>query len=416
LTVEYPGEIPQTILTDGARVRQALINLVGNAVKFTEHGRVRIVASFVQEWQDGRSALKIEVIDTGIGIREEVLSQLFQPFFQGEAAVAGTYGGTGLGLAISRHIAAMLGGDLTAQSVWGEGSCFTLTIPTGDLQGVRILKGPLEEQERPSQEERREANVSLRGARILLAEDGYDNRELIRAVLGQAGAAVETAEDGGIAVEMAQSKSFDVVLMDMNMPVMDGFEATRLLRSRGYSGPILALTANAMAEDRERCRMAGCSEFLAKPIDRAQLIETIAKHIHGGEPLVETPPSSCSVDPLPSCRGGETVPIVSEYAGDPVIAEILGPFIENLPTQVEAMQIARVNGRCDEVQRLAHQLKGAGGGYGFPMLSAASQILEDAARAGNLALGDAAIQQIGVLVEAIQKGYSAAAPAKNATS
>ncbi len=244
------------------------MNLVGNAVKFTENGSVRIVVSFLAKWRGGQPAVKIDVIDTGIGIRQEVLSRLFQPFVQGDASVSQKFGGTGLGLAISRHIAQMLGGILTVRSVFGAGSTFSLTVPTGSLEGVPMLARPAEvEADAPA--DSIESNAAdLNKIRVLLAEDGFDNRQLIEAILRKAGATVETVENGRLALEKAESQTFDVVLMDMNMPEMDGYEAATTLRQRGYGKPILALTAYAMSGDSDRCLAAGCNEHLAKPIDR----------------------------------------------------------------------------------------------------------------------------------------------------
>ncbi len=227
--VEYPGEIPETIQTDGARLRQAIINLAGNAVKFTEHGSVRIVVSL----RESQSAIQFALIDTGMGIREEALSHLFKPFSQADETVGTQFGGTGLGLSISRHIAHMLGGELTVSSVWGKGSTFTLTVGTGSLEGVPMLQNPTEAIQETSDHVWQAAAENLAGVRILLAEDGFDNRELIGTILRGAGAEVEAVENGQLAVDRAQSDPFDIILMDMNMPVMDGYEATRLLRSTG---------------------------------------------------------------------------------------------------------------------------------------------------------------------------------------
>ena len=278
-SVEYPEIIPETILTDGARLRQAIINLAGNAVKFTEKGSVRIAVSMVEQDDlcGGRPAMRFQVTDTGIGIREEVLPELFRPFVQGDASVTQKFGGTGLGLAISRHIANLLGGELAAASAWGEGSTFTLTVPAGSLQGVRMLQNPAEVEQQVHGQPRHKTAESLQGVRILLAEDGPDNRRLIQTVLSRAGAMVETAENGRLALDRAKQETFDLILMDTGMPVMDGYEAASALREWGYRGPIMALTANAMTEDRERCRLAGCDEYFTKPIDRASLVQTIAK-------------------------------------------------------------------------------------------------------------------------------------------
>jgi PAS domain S-box-containing protein len=277
-TVEYPGDIPATIRMDGERLRQVIINLAGNAVKFTENGSVRIVTTFLPEGIEGQPAIRIEVIDTGIGIREDVLPTLFRPFSQ-DAVVARSFGGTGLGLAISHHLATLMGGSLTVHSVLGRGSTFTLLVPTGDLQGVPMLRCPIRMEGETIRQVWSEIKEELKGVQILLAEDGIDNRELIQAVLQKAGAEVETAENGREAVAKAEVRAFDIILMDMNMPEMDGYTATALLREHGLRQPILALTANAMAGDTERCLAVGCNEHLTKPIDRIQLIRTIAEFV-----------------------------------------------------------------------------------------------------------------------------------------
>ncbi len=210
--------------------------------------------------------MQIDVIDTGIGIREETLPKLFQPFSQGMMAGADNCSGAGLGLTISRHIVHLLGGRLTVASTWGRGSTFTLMIPSGSLNGTRMIEQPAEAVRDAADHA---GSLPLQGMHVLLAEDGYDNREFVRDVLHRAGADVTCVEDGQRAVAEAQAGTFGVILMDMNMPLMDGYEATRLLRSRGYTRPILALTANAMSDDGQRCKEAGCNEHLAKPIDRA---------------------------------------------------------------------------------------------------------------------------------------------------
>jgi len=402
LAVEYPGELPETILTDGARLRQAVVNLAGNAVKFTERGNVRIVASFLDEWRDGRPAVKIEVIDTGIGIREEVLSQLFQPFAQGDASVAQKFGGTGLGLVISRHIAELLGGELIATSVLGQGSRFTLTVPAGSLRDVKMLQRPAEVECDASNGGSELPVGSLEGLCILLAEDGFDNRELITTILRNCGAEVETAENGLLAVAKAEAAPFDVVLMDMNMPEMDGYEATRTLRDRGYAGPILALTANGMSTDVALCKAAGCDEHLSKPIDRAQLLQTIAtyagKKTNGGGETAGPPEQSSAL---------RDTGIVSEFADDPEMAPILEGFVGRLAGQVEAMREAHAEGRHEELQRLAHKLKGAAGSYGYPSLTQACRVLEDAAKARRVDEARRDIDDVAAVIQAIQNGSAA---------
>lgn len=279
--IKYLGKIPKTIQTDGSRLRQTIINLVGNAVKFTEEGGVRIQVAFLKKEPScgDQPAIRFQVIDTGIGIQKEILSTLFKPFSQGDASITQRFGGTGLGLAISYHIAQLLGGNLTVNSEYGTGSTFTLTVPTGNLEGVPMLKRPAEVAGEVTDYRWQPMKKDLHDVRVLLAEDGEDNRRLIKTVLTKAGASIETVENGKLAVQRAEEETFDLILMDMNMPEMDGYTATKLLRDHGYSRPILALTANAMTEDRQRCHQAGCDDYLTKPIDRTLLIETIAKYV-----------------------------------------------------------------------------------------------------------------------------------------
>ncbi|MBN2476817.1 MAG: response regulator [Pirellulales bacterium] len=283
LKVEHDGPIPETIHTDPARLRQILINLIGNAIKFTELGGVRVVVRLLADRQD-QPQLQIEVIDTGIGIAEEQMARLFSPFYQADTSSTREFGGTGLGLATSKRLAEMLGGDIHARSTLGEGSSFTLTIVTGPLEGVSLLEHPSEAPygTRPTEAENAVQQVAL-DCRLLLAEDGPDNQRLISLVLRKAGAEVTLADNGQAAVDLAlaaqrDGKSFDIVLMDMQMPILDGYDATRRLRAEGLTQPIVALTAHAMAEDRQICLEAGCDDYMAKPIHRGALLAIVAKY------------------------------------------------------------------------------------------------------------------------------------------
>ena len=383
LTVRYTGPLPETIHTDENRLRQVIVNLVGNAVKFTENGTIGIGVSFLPQWQPGQSAVSVEVTDTGIGIPQEALPRLFQPFMQAESSTTRKYGGTGLGLAISRQIVTALGGELAVHSVPGKGTTFTVTIPTGDISGVNLLQSPGEAicEDEAGTRWTPAADV-LRGVRVLLAEDSIDNQTLLRTVLGNVGAEVEVVENGGLAIERAEAGTFDVVLMDMNMPEMDGYEATQRLRDHGYQRPILALTANAMSGDCERCLAAGCDAHLAKPIDRLRLIRTIATCV-GKETIAE----GVTPAPIQDAPAGDDGAIVSQFINDPDMASILETFMGRLPGHVEAMRHAHADGQHRELQRLAHQLKGAGGSYGYPSLTEAARVLEDGAKAAGWSCG-----------------------------
>jgi signal transduction histidine kinase/ActR/RegA family two-component response regulator len=293
--VEFRGPLPETIQTDPTRLRQILFNLVGNAIKFTRAGQVRLVVGLVWDTagtdeREPPPMLRFDVVDTGIGMPPEQLDTLFRPFTQADNSTTREYGGTGLGLAISKRLARMLGGDLTASSQPGQGSTFSLRISTGSLKGVKMLPAPsvtdfLEnEAAAPKPATAETTNGALANARVLIAEDGPDSQRLIAFILRTAGATVTLAENGQLAVERAveaesRGAAFDVILMDMQMPVLDGYDATRRLRQLGHTEPIVALTAHAMEGIRERCLEAGCDDFAAKPIDRATLIATVRKHL-----------------------------------------------------------------------------------------------------------------------------------------
>ena len=268
LSVEYEGGVPETIQTDAARLRQILVNLVGNAIKFTEVGGVRIAVR-VDGDCEGDQRLTLDVIDTGIGMTQDQIDRLFSPFAQADASTSRRFGGTGLGLAISKRLSQMLGGDISVTSILGVGSTFSVTVAIGknELAGNADLRSTF------GTKGIREGNRRKLDCRILLAEDGPDNQRLIAFLLRKAGADVTLAENGQIAVDLVlaadrANEGFDVVLMDIQMPVMDGYEATRTLRNAGYTGPIIALTAHAMTEDRQRCIDAGCDDYMSKPINR----------------------------------------------------------------------------------------------------------------------------------------------------
>ncbi len=287
LTAEYQGAIPERIQTDPTRFKQILINLLSNAIKFTDQGSVRLVTRIC----DGpRPTLEVDVIDHGIGIAPDRRAQLFEPFVQADNSMSRRFGGTGLGLTISKRLAETLGGSLIiASSQPGQGTIFRLAVPTGDLIGVaRIMPNALVE--RPSQDDQVTVShnrTALAGARLLLAEDGVDNQRLILHLLRHAGADVDMVDNGKKACDLAKAtlqdgRCYDAVLMDMQMPEMDGYEATTHLRASGYEAPIVALTAHAMVDDRQKCLSAGCDDYIAKPIDRHLLISTIAKYTASG--------------------------------------------------------------------------------------------------------------------------------------
>jgi signal transduction histidine kinase len=267
LELEVAGELPPRIAGDPTRLRQVLVNLVGNAIRFTPHGRVRISAA-LQPWGDAR-CLAIEVIDSGIGLTEEQIGRIFEPFTQADASTTRTHGGTGLGLSIAAALVERMRGSLAVRSAPGRGSVFRVELPAAEL--------PAEAGQEAASPE---PVVPRAGLRVLVAEDGPDNQRLIRLFLERLGCRVEIAPDGRSAVTRVLDgpKDLDLVLMDLQMPLLDGYAAAHELRASGVTLPIVALTAHAMSEERERCLGAGCSDYLSKPIDRGALAACLARH------------------------------------------------------------------------------------------------------------------------------------------
>jgi len=282
LHVEYEGPIPETVLTDPTRLRQILFNLVGNALKFTMEGSIRIVASLVEQPNRPVPFLCLEVIDTGAGIAEDQRRELFKAFSQGDVSIPRRFGGTGLGLLISKHLAKLLGGDIFVRSEVGKGTAFVALISAGSLENVRLHEGGEQEESAAGAPKGAEAvtRESLAGLRVLVADDVEVNRKLFARFLGDAGASVDLAEDGQEAVDltleaMRGTEPYDAVIMDMQMPNLDGHEATRALRLEGFEGPVIALTADAMPGRRERCIESGCTDFLTKPVSRDILVAAV---------------------------------------------------------------------------------------------------------------------------------------------
>jgi signal transduction histidine kinase/CheY-like chemotaxis protein len=271
LVTEIGAGVPELVIGDPLRLRQILVNLSSNALKFTPHGRVTVRASAIE----GGAGIRFDVEDTGIGMTAEQLVRVFEPFEQADSSVTRIYGGTGLGLPISRRLAKMLGGSLTARSEVGQGTCMTLVVPAVPCDPPAPLPSSAHD-----------GGVSappLEGFSVLLAEDSAVNRRLVARMLRKAGATVTEVENGRQAVEalceggrydapLAADCQYDVLLMDMQMPVLDGYSATRILRARGARVWIVALTAHAMTSDRAKCMEAGCDDYATKPIDRHALV------------------------------------------------------------------------------------------------------------------------------------------------
>ncbi len=273
--IEFPSRIPSRVRTDPTRLRQILLNLVGNAIKFTRGGSITLRCSYA----DHENQLIFEVLDTGIGMTLEQCGIIFDAFTQADSSTTREFGGSGLGLRISSTLAKMLGGRIQVESELGFGSRFWFTVDPGkidntEMVGIQEYHDLKESMMSTITNEQSAQPLMLEGFKVLLVEDGPDNQTLILHHLQRAGAIVDIAENGKVCLDMlTESSEYDLVLMDMQMPVLDGYETTKQIRARGQTLPIIALTAHAMSSDREKCIAVGCDEYHAKPIKKAQLIE-----------------------------------------------------------------------------------------------------------------------------------------------
>lgn len=284
-TIELDNPIPTTIETDPTRLRQILLNLLGNSIKFTDSGFVSLRVRLLLDRNTATSQLEFVIKDSGIGMSSEQVARLFQAFTQGDDSMNRRFGGTGLGLAISRGFARMLGGDIRVDSTSGCGSTFTVTIDIGAIEGVPLVSELAPVAVTVVTAARMDcSNLKLR---VLVVEDGPDNQRLLNFILSKAGAEVTIKENGLLGMEAAlasrdSDKPFDVILSDMQMPVMDGYEATTKLRLAGYTGPIIAITAHAMADDCQKCLNAGCDDYTTKPINKPKLLQLIHDYADRG--------------------------------------------------------------------------------------------------------------------------------------
>ena len=379
--------LPQQIQTDPARFRQIIFNLVGNAIKFTEQGHVTVTGRF-QKTPPG-SRLLIEISDSGIGIPPEKIESIFDPFTQADTAITRRFGGTGLGLSISRKFARALGGDITVESRPGEGSTFRVDLTTGDLEGVPFLRPEEVETAAQELEPREQARWQFSKARVLIVDDGAENRELLRLLLQEAGLVADEAENGQVGMEKALAGHYDVILMDVNMPVMDGFTATQKLRQHGLKTSIIALTANAMKGFEQECLDSGYSGYFSKPIDVDRFMERMAELL-GGKPVANGTgvapaftagrvPDRAVMEP-PSAPAS---PIVSKLpSSHEKFRHLIERFVVRLKEELKTLEQARLQGKLEEIAAFAHWLKGTGGTVGFNEFTAPAAKLEKLAQKG----------------------------------
>jgi PAS domain S-box-containing protein len=347
--IDYRFPIPAMLQSDPLRLRQILLNLCSNAVKFTASGAVRVE---LYAEPDDRS-LCIDVVDSGIGMTEAEMQRVFEPFTQADATTTRRFGGTGLGLTLSRQLAELLGGSLNVESAVGKGSRFKLRVdigPADDLVWLQSL--PVPGHEAPEVRDARQQIPVLEGD-ILLAEDNADIRRLVGMYIRRTGAQLTVAENGHDAVLRAHEHNFDLVLMDMHMPVMSGVEALQTLRQDGYTNPIVVLTANALKSERDRCLEMGFDEFMSKPVDAGQFYALLSRYLR----------------PAHRAAGGDSPLASTLLEEEPELADIVERFVAGLGESVAHIRAAYDSGDAVQLKDLVHQLKGVGGGMGYPDLT-----------------------------------------------
>ncbi|MEM7785097.1 MAG: ATP-binding protein, partial [Planctomycetota bacterium] len=323
---EVDGQIPEIIQSDPARLRQIITNLFGNAIKFTSEGNVMVRMRMDRE----NNVFLIDVKDTGIGMSEEQMGKIFSPFSQADSSVTRKFGGTGLGLTISRKFAEALGGGITVSSEEGVGSTFTVKLDPGNLTDVKFISPQNLDSIEVSQTKTM-TSWNFQQQKILVVDDGKENRDLVKLVLKEANLAVTCAENGKIGSDMALEQPFDLILMDMQMPVMDGYQATRRLREEGLEVPIYALTANAMAGFEKKCLDSGCTGFLTKPINIDLLLGTLGE-VLDGEKSVKTMPTSEELgrNPILSTQ-------FTSGTSEPMDENIISRFVDGLPQEMSSI-------------------------------------------------------------------------------
>lgn len=418
LTLDYAwnGPVPRTVTTDPSRLRQLLLNLIGNAIKFTRRGGVRVSVEVAD--LDVKPALRIEVIDTGIGIPQQKLDEIFQPFTQADVSTTREFGGTGLGLTISRRIAEAMGGELAVSSSPGQGSVFTVMVPVGQIDRASLQSSaPVADiVVKESDQCFSEQEVNLKPGSILLVEDGQTNRRMVRLLLRSQPVTITDAENGAIAVDLATNQDFDLILMDMQMPVMDGYTATSQLREKGLQVPIIALTAHAMKGDREKCLSAGCTDYLTKPIDEDRLLNKLAEYLGTlaseyrpkTAPIQHSAASPTETSKPPEPVQQETAVISALPYDDPDYREIIDDFRTEIAQKLTEMTAAFDERAFDELARLAHWVKGTAGTAGFDQFTIPAIRLERHSKESKTEEVRAALDVLIDLAERIETGVPSA--------
>ena len=348
--------LPSSIITDSVRLKQILINLCSNAIKFTSEGKVQLDTHFNTE----NNSISFSVTDTGIGLSDEEQEKIFNPFIQGDVTTTRKFGGTGLGLSISLLLARELGGTLECISEKGKGSHFIFTLPIGITGKIKMITNQ-ETYEPIPDNSFDNIDVKQLEGNILLAEDVIDNQELISMYVRQTGAQLEVVDNGYDAINKALDKEYDLILMDMQMPRVDGIEAITTLRNCGYTRPIISLTANVLSSDQDKCMNAGADYFLAKPININAFYKMLNSYL-----------KEKTSQPAKEKEQNSTV-----TSG---IARLTENFIAQLPVKISLVNEAIISEDWEQLDHTTHFLKGVGGSFGFPEITDSAGIVNDAVR------------------------------------
>ena len=404
LTCTIEPSVPVQLVGDPNRLRQILINLLGNSIKFTDQGRLEVHVSPDPE-QDRAGHLRFAVSDTGVGIPQDKVDLVFESFTQADSSTTRKYGGTGLGLTIARQLVELMGGRIWVESQVGIGSTFFFTAVFQLQEHPSAALRPHEPQTSFADRER-----AVSGLRILLADDSEDNRFLILSYLKQAHCSIEIAENGEVAADMFRSGRYDVVLMDLEMPVMDGYAATREIRrfereTAAQAVPVLALTAHALADVAGQSLEAGFPAQLTKPIRKVDLLEALARCVRSGQPTN----SSDTAHAIPI----ETEPRTREQSSGRIrirveqgMEDVVPAYLDKRRADVLSYRGALAVGDFETIRMLGHKMKGTGAGYGFEALTSLGAAIERAAQNQDAAAVRKTVSEVARFLDSVALEYS----------
>jgi len=387
--LEFSPRFPELISTDPIRLKQILLNLCSNAIKFTQQGKIHVLASYNQK----DNLLVISVSDTGIGLTEEQQQKVFESFTQADTSTTRQYGGTGLGLTLSRKLALLLGGDICVTSTVGQGSTFTVTLTAGTIADEKLIPVVIQNKlhtltTQDTTSRNSSEQTAMAQCRILLAEDTKDNQNLFSLHLKRMNLDLVIVNNGQEAVDAVHAQHFDLILMDIQMPVMGGLEAVRIIRTHGYNGPIIALTANAIKEFKQSCLDAGCNDYISKPVDWSHFHQLLTHYL-----------TEDALHPLAPLHS-------SLVQQDPEFETIVNNFLNRLPEKRKIIESSIIATDWNACRKHLHELKGLGGAMGFPELSEAARLVENEVKAEQISHIAEKIQILYQIFDRMQAGHN----------